>query len=845
MEIQAILLLLLQLIISLHLCTSSTTDTLNLNETLADGQVLVSNGERYTLGFFSPVNSTNRYLGIWYTKVSVQTVVWVANGDDPINDTSGVLSIAGQGGDMILAQGSSNSSSAPVWSANVSAGGNNTMARLLDEGNFVLLRSDGGGRTTILWQSLDHLSDTIFPNTKFGSDRRTGLNRSVRSWKSPADPAAGVWSYDLDPKGGAPQLVLYNGRTKWWRSGPRNGISWSGVPDMSRTPFFSISIVNDGSESTIALGLLDPSIISRLYVDPSGYVKLATWHDEDRRWIEFWSDPKEPCDYYGHCGPNGKCDPYNTAVFECGCLPGFEPRSQNDWNLRDGSGGCVRKHTGGNSTCGDGDGFVKVGNAKVPDMEFGSLNVGLDLNKCEQECLMNCSCMAYASANLITGIGCLTFYGDLMDTRVFTDGGQDLYVRVDAVELEMKAHKLKKVIVVVASLGAATIVGISIVFYLLKRKRKGKLIKTQVSLSFEILLVANSGTEYSVKKENLYRDKDSSVPIFEVNDIFVATGNFSLTNKLGQGGFGSVYKGLLRDGREVAVKRLSHTSTQGVQEFKNEVRIVSKLQHKNLARLYGCCINGEEKMLVYEYLPNRSLDIFIFDKTRNSSLDWKRRFDIIIGIARGILYLHQDSRLKIIHRDLKPSNVLLDAAMNPKISDFGMARLFGEEQTEANTNRVVGTYGYMSPEYAMKGLYSTKSDVFSFGVLTLEIISGMRSNQSYEGSPSFSLIAHVWDLWREGRAMEIVNPSTMVEPYSADQVIRCIHIGLLCVQESTADRPTMSNVVFMFGNETSLPSPNKPAFVIQSRCEELQAPAAVRPENPSINQVSITTMEAR
>ncbi|CAI0459197.1 unnamed protein product, partial [Linum tenue] len=528
---------------------------------------------------------------------------------------------------------------------------------------------------------------------------------------------------------------------------------------------------------------------NRLYVDPSGYVKLATWHDEDRRWIEFWSDPKEPCDYYGHCGPNGKCDPYNTAVFECGCLPGFEPRSQNDWNLRDGSGGCVRKHTGGNSTCGDGDGFVKVGNAKVPDMEFGSLNVGLDLNKCEQECLMNCSCMAYASANLITGIGCLTFYGDLMDTRVFTDGGQDLYVRVDAVEL--------------------------------------------------------GTTEYSVKKENLYRDKDSSVPIFEVNDIFVATGNFSLTNKLGQGGFGSVYKGLLRDGREVAVKRLSHTSTQGVQEFKNEVRIVSKLQHKNLARLYGCCINGEEKMLVYEYLPNRSLDIFIFDKTRNSSLDWKRRFDIIIGIARGILYLHQDSRLKIIHRDLKPSNVLLDAAMNPKISDFGMARLFGEEQTEANTNRVVGTYGYMSPEYAMKGLYSTKSDVFSFGVLTLEIISGMRSNQSYEGSPSFSLIAHVWDLWREGRAMEIVNPSTMVEPYSADQVIRCIHIGLLCVQESTADRPTMSNVVFMFGNETSLPSPNKPAFVIQSRCEELQAPAAVRPENPSINQVSITTMEAR
>ncbi|CAI0467941.1 unnamed protein product [Linum tenue] len=652
--------LLLQLTISLHLCSSST-DTLNFNESLADGQVLVSNGESYTLGFFSPGNSSNRYLGIWYTKVSVQTVVWVANRDNPINDASGSLLIDTRGA-VVLQRARRNST--PLWSTNVSAEGNFT-AKLLDEGNFILVRPDG---KTVIWQSFDHLTDTIFPNMKFGLDRRTGLNRSIRSWKSPDDPAMGDWSYYLDPTG-VPQMILQNGRTKRVRFGPWNGIRWNGVHETSTTFKFNTIVVDVDSETTVVWKIQNPAVISRMYVDSSGFTKLATWQDQDRRWIDFGSAPKDPCDYYGRCGPNGNCDPFNAGELECRCLPGFQPKDPDSWYVRDGSGGCVRKRSG-NSTCGNGEGFVKLENAKIPDTSFGRLNDGVDLDICERECLMNCSCMAYASSNLTSGVGCVTFYGDLMDTRVFADGGQDLYVRVDAIELGTKGDT------------------------------------NHITL----------GTEYDDEKENLYEDKESHVQIFDVNGIFAATKQFSLANKLGQGGFGSVYKGLLSDGREVAVKRLSRTSRQGVQEFKNEVRLVSKLQHKNLARLLGCCIHGEEKMLVYEYLPNKSLDFFIFDKTKGSLLDWKKRFDIIIGIARGLMYLHQDSRLKIIHRDLKPSNILLDAAMNPKISDFGMARLFGEDQTEANTIRVVGTYGYLSPEYAMKGLYSTKSDVFSFGL---------------------------------------------------------------------------------------------------------------------------------
>ncbi|KAJ4745559.1 cysteine-rich RECEPTOR-like kinase [Rhynchospora pubera] len=185
--------------------------------------------------------------------------------------------------------------------------------------------------------------------------------------------------------------------------------------------------------------------------------------------------------------------------------------------------------------------------------------------------------------------------------------------------------------------------------------------------------------------------RSSNFPLFNFNQIADATNNFSSDNKLGEGGFGPVYKGVLQDGLEIAVKRLSTYSGQGLIEFKNEIELIAKLQHRNLVRLLGWCIQGEEKVLVYEFMPNKSLDFFIFDKTREALLNWEKRFEIIEGIAQGLLYLHKHSRLRIIHRDLKASNVLLDSEMSPKISDFGLARIFGPKELQANTNRVVGT----------------------------------------------------------------------------------------------------------------------------------------------------------
>ncbi|GLT36816.1 hypothetical protein SLA2020_111700 [Shorea laevis] len=339
--------------------------------------------------------------------------------------------------------------------------------------------------------------------------------------------------------------------------------------------------------------------------------------------------------------------------------------------------------------------------------------------------------------------------------------------------------------------------------------------------------------------------RSQEFPSIQLDIINAATKHFSDANKLGEGGFGPVYKGTLADGKEIAVKRLSRSSHQGLLEFKNEVMLIAKLQHKNLVRLLGCCLESSEKLLVYEYMPNRSLDFFLFDSSMSVQLDWQRRFSIITGVARGIMYLHEDSRLKIIHRDLKASNILLDGEMNPKISDFGMARIFGGNQSEANTSRIVGTYGYMAPEYAMEGLFSVKSDVFSFGVLLLEIISGKKNNGFHLYKCGESLLTFAWKLWSTNQGMELIDP-ILLQSCVASEVLKCLHIGLLCVQEDPANRPTMSFVIVMLGSETiTLPKPTKPAFSSGGRVVAEQALPPLNGILCSVNEVTLSNVSPR
>ncbi|KAM1010100.1 hypothetical protein TB1_044743 [Malus domestica] len=345
-----------------------------------------------------------------------------------------------------------------------------------------------------------------------------------------------------------------------------------------------------------------------------------------------------------------------------------------------------------------------------------------------------------------------------------------------------------------------------------------------------------------IETSEFKEEEGIDVPFFDMQTILDATDNFSNVNKLGQGGYGPVYKGMFLGGQEIAVKRLSRVSGQGLQEFRNEVVLIAKLQHRNLVRLKGYCMKGEEKILLYEYMPNKSLDSFIFDHTKSMFLNWEMRFSIILGIARGLLYLHQDSRLRIIHRDLKTSNILLDEEMNPKISDFGLARIVGGKETQANTNTIVGTYGYMAPEYALDGTFSVKSDVFSFGVVLLEIISGKKNTGFYQSEQTFSLINYAWRLWTENKVLDLMD-KTLDESCNKNQFIQCVNVGLLCVQEDPNDRPAMSNVITLLDNETATsPSPKQPGFLTR-RGKSSTASSSSKPE--AISEITTSIVEGR
>ncbi|XP_027348376.1 uncharacterized protein LOC113859914 [Abrus precatorius] len=837
------------LIILLSFSFCSCSDTISTDKAIKDGELLISKANKFALGFFSPSKSTSRYVGIWYNNLPIQTVVWVANRDNPINDTSGVLSINPHG-NLVLHH---NHSTIPIWSTNVSlpqSNNTNVIAQLLDTANLVLILND---TKTVIWQGFDHPTDTFLPTLRLGFDKRTNQSWSIQSWKTDDDPGSGAYTLKFSNIG-KPQLFLYQQNTPLWRGGSWNGEYFSGVPNMIRDlSSLNFSFVEDDNQVVLSFDPIDKSLIIRPLVQQPGFFQAFTWDNQNDQWSRYWSEPANQCDNYGTCGSNSNCNPLNFDDFRCTCLPGYEPKFPNDWyQNKDTSGGCVRNE--GASVCRNGEGFVKVESLKLPDTSVAIVQANLSLDECENECLRNCSCTAYAVADVRNGgSGCLAWHGNLTDSQILSGQGQDLFVRVDAAELAIyynkteRTHgKRKMLAIVVASVSAAgVILLLCCVYYLWKRKGKGVCgIVTdrgdcEDSLSDKMMQHFNQD---SLTEENdVQSNTHPNLPFFSFKVIMTATRNFSDENKLGQGGFGSVYKGSLVDGQEIAVKRLSEHSGQGTEEFKNEVRLLVKLQHRNLVRLLGCCFEKEERMLVYEFLQKKSLDFFIFDENQRSSLAWGKRFEIILGIARGILYLHQDSRLKIIHRDLKASNVLLDAAMNPKISDFGMARIFGEDQIQARTNRVVGTYGYMAPEYAMEGRYSTKSDVFSFGVLLLEIIVG-KKNTNYEiGRASPNLIGHVWILWTESRALDIVDFT--LDPYPPDLVLRCVHIGLLCVQENVIDRPSMSEVVFMLGNEIPLPPPQKPAFLFNGN--QNLPESSISAGGSSMNEVTETTISAR
>ncbi|KAK6157077.1 hypothetical protein DH2020_011325 [Rehmannia glutinosa] len=520
---------------------------------------------------------------------------------------------------------------------------------------------------------------------------------------------------------------------------------------------------------TVILGdAIDRSAITIFNLNPSGVIQRWRWVNQSTQaWVLYLNIPADNCDTYKLCGAHGICTIGNFPV--CGCLNKFVPKDPQGWNISDWTSGCVQEQP-------------SIVRRVLEELLLYGVHTNLNISG--------------------GGSGCLLWFGDLVDIRAYPADGQDLYIRVASSELGSNGNRKKKLIVSLTTVGIV-LLGLTVLLYVWKRKKNGT-------------------KQRNAGNSNETHNKDLELPLFDLSTISKATNNFSDKNKLGEGGYGPVYKGTLEEGHDIAVKRLSKTSMQGLDEFKNEVICIAKLQHRNLVKLLGCCIEGEEKMLIYEYMPNKSLDLVLFNRKNRMSLDWPKRFHIINGIARGLMYLHQDSRLRIIHRDLKASNILLDSDMNPKISDFGIAKRFKGNETEDMTSRVAGTY---------------------FGVLVLEIVSGERNSAFSYGDRGLNLLAHAWTLYEEGRSIDLVDTHL----HNLDHfggVLRLIHLGLLCVQQHPDDRPNMNSVVAMLSNDSVLPQANRPGFFTENHAAVSESNASSNPGS-STNEITVTLLGGR
>lgn len=398
-------------------------------QSIRDGQTIVSTTGNFELGFFSPsTGSNNRYVGIWYKKIST-TIVWVANREAPLNDSSGVLQVTNPGILVLL-----NHNKSIVWSSNASRSAQNPVSQLLDSGNLVVTDGSDTDPEQFLWQSFDYPSDTLLPGMKLGWNKVTGFNRILASWKSPQDPSLGNYTYELGRRGYGEE-ILKKESVILWRTGPWNGIRFSGTPHLTPNSIFSYNLVfDDHDEDYYIFELTNSSVYSRVFLTSDGRVQRYTWIDTTQTWgFLYQTSLIDNCDNYAFCGPNGACSIESSPV--CGCLKGFVPKNPKDWDTVDWSNGCVRRTPLNSVNC-SADLFKKYSAVKLPDTEQSWFNRSMTLKECEMVCLKNCSCTAYANLDIRNGgSGCLLWFGNLVDIRNLTVNGQDIYIRMAASEL--------------------------------------------------------------------------------------------------------------------------------------------------------------------------------------------------------------------------------------------------------------------------------------------------------------------------------------------------------------------------------------------------------------------------
>ncbi|KAK4389153.1 G-type lectin S-receptor-like serine/threonine-protein kinase [Sesamum angolense] len=752
-------------LIFLHCLASQVTslDTLRQGDKLNSSSRLVSANRVFTLGFYTPETTNNSYVAIWYTDSSYYPV-WIGNREKPVFWNSTPVLAIDSTGKLIITHGGGES--IELYAGESSK---NVSATLLDTGNFVAREvTPNGSAGEVLWQSFDHPTDTLLPGMKLGVNHRTGRNWALSSWFGENNPAPGAFTLEWDPSVGS-LLIRRRGVVYWTSGGLKDYYDDLGdfrfkvfehadfVPD-SFNWNYNFSSAKNGDEEYFTYILIndvwtpdDRKVISGWRLDYKGDIfDNRDQPDSNRPGISFGIGLADSC--YGYKAKG--------SAASKGCALWEQPSCRNNhetfvWRSGD---------------------FGPVNGQLVPTV-YDS-NSSLSLSDCREICWDDCECVAYS--NDYGTSGCVYWRGKNMKFEQSLDGSRNKkYVLTASSSKGRKKHIL--ITAVVLSTTVPLIMGIAL--FVLRKIRQGK----REEELHELLTLDGYTETYELENGG---GKNHDLRLFSYASIQSATNNFSAKTKLGEGGFGPVYKGKTPEGQDIAVKLLSRQSGQGLLEFKTELILISKLQHVNLVKLLGFCVHGDDKMIIYDYMPNKSLDFFLFSPSDREPLNWQQRFNIIEGIAQGLLYLH---------------------------------KIFKQNMNEANTTDVSElSNGYMAPEYAMQGIFSVKSDVYSFGVLVLEI---------------------VWELWENDCAIEFMDP-TLKTSCIIDQLQRCIHIGLLCVENHAVDRPSVEDVIPMLKNETTnLPMPKNPAFITRNAVlEEVEESTF---NKFSANKVTISEMDGR
>ncbi|XP_057869085.2 G-type lectin S-receptor-like serine/threonine-protein kinase At2g19130 [Cryptomeria japonica] len=759
--------------IALRNCCALTLDggdTLLLGDSLTGNQTLISKNGTFALGFFSSSGTKNWYIGIWYAPISQKAIVWVANRENPVRNMPGVLQFSRDGHLRLFDSRKGRS----VWSTDMGQKG--SRAVITDSGNFIVL--DGHNKSAIVWESFAHPTNTWLPGMKMWKGMK------LTSWKSSSNPASGLFSFGMDMSPGEMQtMMFYNTSVPYRSSGECTANYFTKVPELEGQKKFEVSCVKLSPSRiyiSFSINPIDHTLTGRLLLDENGELQLYLWMD-DHRWSLRWSTYRGQCSDFEICGAYGLCNANDV----CSCVQGFTPKhdSQGWW-----SSGCTRRRALQCSvTEGTTDGFSEAKNQYLSEKEAVIYNEPSQRG-CRTACLNNCSCTAFAFSNSDSPV-CRLWFGDLFGMR-FSSEGQSVFIRLAASELRQSTSERR-----------------------IKAPALGILVSAAAVFSVVSALLLAAFVLWKYRR--LWKtDMEEKVPLslkrFSYKELRIATDNFK--HKLGSGAFGSVFKGILADNTLVAIKRLEG-SVQGEKQFYAEIITVGRIQHVNLVRLWGFCVERSRRLLVYAYMPNGSLNSFLFPESEDAEkvLDWKTRFQIAVGTARGLVYLHEECRDRIIHCDIKPENILLDGDFSPKIADFGLAKLVGRDFSRVLTT-TRGTRGYLAPEWISGLPITPKVDVYSFGMTLLEIISGRRNLDLKVQKSRFYFPTWASSQIQKGDIIDLLDARIASEAY-IEEVRRAAVVAGLCIQDDENERPSMSEVVKILEGTLEAPVPQIPKYL--------------------------------